>query len=66
MAKIDEDKDLALVEQLLFKPRGLNVQRFSQAELRTTRTPDFRVFKGARHMAHCEVKSPNDPWLDNL
>jgi len=28
------------------------------------KTPDFRVVRGGELVAYCEVKSPNDPWLD--
>jgi hypothetical protein len=65
MAKIDESKDLDLVERLLFKPHGLTVTPFAQAELLTGRTPDFKVFRAGYQVAYCEVKSPRDDWLDD-
>jgi hypothetical protein len=68
MAKkpIDEATDLALVNRLLFKPNSLIGQPFSQTELLTGKTPDFRVFKNGQHVAYCEVKSPRDDRLDEL
>ena len=66
MARIDEAKDLERVEQLVFAPHGLALKPFTQAQLRTGRTPDFQVFKNGQHVAYCEVKSPRDDRLDDL
>jgi len=63
MRKPDEDPDLKLIEELIFAPRGLELQRFSHQE--TGRTPDFRVLRAGELAAYCEVKSPRDDWLDN-
>jgi hypothetical protein len=63
MGKPNEDPDLRLVEELLFAPRNLVLQRFSRAETLTGRTPDFRVFRADELAAFCEVKSPRDDWL---
>jgi hypothetical protein len=30
------------------------------------KTPDFRVRQNGILVAYCEVKAPNDPWLDDL
>jgi hypothetical protein len=44
---------------------GLRVQRFSKAEMRQGRTPDFRVFAGDELAFYCEVKTAqDDEWLD--
>lgn len=59
----NEDADLTLVEELLFVPRGLALERFSHAETVAGRTPDFRVRRGSDLVAYCEVKSPRDDWL---
>ena len=59
----NEDRDLRLVEELLFAPRGLKLERFSQSETMAGRTPDFRVFQSGTIIAYCEVKSPRDDLL---
>ncbi len=61
----DEQTDLDLVVEYLVG-RGLSAERFSHAEMLTGRTPDFRVRRDGAVVAFCEVKSPNDPWLDGL
>ena len=60
---IDESADLALVSAWL-EQCGLTATRFTQAEMQVGKTPDFRVVRGGELVAYCEVKSPNDPWLD--
>jgi hypothetical protein len=60
----NEGPDLKLVEELVFAPHGLDLQRFSHAEPVAGRTPDFRVTCDGRLVAFCEVKSPRDDWLD--
>lgn len=42
------------------------VSRFEHAETQKGKTPDFRVICGEDLVAYCEVKSPHDPWLDEL
>ncbi len=59
----DEQPDLDLVASY-FLNRGLTAERFSHAETQIGRTPDFRVRQDDKLVAYCEVKSPNDPWLD--
>jgi hypothetical protein len=61
----DEDRDLEVIEDLLFAPRGLQLQRFTQAETLAGKTPDFRAFKAENLVAFCEAKSPPDDWLDD-
>ena len=63
--KPDEEPDLKLVEELIFAPKGLALQRFSHSETVTGRTPDIRVLRKGKLAALCEVKSPRDDWLDN-
>jgi len=44
---------------------GLRVERFSKAEMRKGRTPDFRVFADEALAFYCEVKTAQeDEWLD--
>lgn len=61
----NEELDLDLVSACL-ADRGLPAERFSQAETQAGKTPDFRVRREGMLVAYCEVKSPNDPWLDDL
>jgi len=61
----NEDADLSFVKELIFAPRGLDLERFSRVETLAGRTPDFRVIRDGRLLAHCEVKSPRDDWLDD-
>jgi hypothetical protein len=63
--KYDEQPDLNLLAAWLAKPeRGLSTARFTDRETKTGKTPDFRMLRGKDLVAFCEVKSPNDPWLD--
>lgn len=44
---------------------GLRVERFTKAEMRQGRTPDFRVYAGHELAFYCEVKTAQeDEWLD--
>ncbi|MBK8898204.1 MAG: hypothetical protein IPN66_13625 [Candidatus Competibacteraceae bacterium] len=58
------DTDEYKVNQYL-EERGFTVERFSKAEIRAGKTPDFRVFQNGKFLFYCEVKSsPEDRWLD--
>jgi hypothetical protein len=57
----DEEPDLKLAEELIFRGHGLTLER---VEVRAGRAPDFRVLSGDTLKAFCEVKSPRDDWLD--
>jgi hypothetical protein len=61
----NEQLDLDLVANY-FSNLGLSAERFSHAETQTGKTPDFRIRQGGILVAYCEVKAPNDPWLDEL
>lgn len=63
MRELDEQRDLDLVAAYL-ATKDLIVHRFPHTETQTGKTPDFRVMRGEDLVAYCEVKSPNDPWLD--
>ena len=69
MVKINEESDLELVKELVFRPRGLSVERFSKEETShkdgSKKSPDFKVFFENQLSAYCEVKSPRDDWLDD-
>jgi len=53
---MDVKDDERLVEDWLTK-KGLRVERFSKAEMRCSKTPEFRVFRGSKLAFFCEVKS---------
>lgn len=59
----DESRDLPIVTRF-FESHGLISERFTKAETRSGKTPDFRIRKDGKLVSYCEVKSPNDPWLD--
>lgn len=59
----DESADLAFVADL-FGSQQLQAIPFSKAEVGSGKTPDFRIMRGDQLLAYCEVKSPNDEWLD--
>ena len=45
--------------------RGLTAERFSKAETRAGKTPDFRISRNGEFLFYCEVKSSaEDRWLD--
>jgi hypothetical protein len=45
--------------------KGFTAGRFSKAEMRDGKTPDFRVSRNSEFLFFCEVKSsPADRWLD--
>lgn len=57
-----EDEDIVVN---LLTGKGLRAERFSKAERRQGKTPDFRVFQGETLKFFCEVKSvEDDTWLD--
>ena len=58
------DPDEERVKHYL-EERGFSVERFSKAEVRAGKTPDFCVFQNGTFLFYCEVKSsPEDRWLD--
>jgi hypothetical protein len=60
-AKLDGE---ARVQEFLVAA-GLRVERFTKAEMKRGRTPDFRVFAGDALAIYCEVKTAQeDEWLD--
>jgi hypothetical protein len=62
--KPNETRDLALVDKLLFADTNLTLKRFSKAETRAGRTPDYRMLLASELVGFCEVKSPRDDGLD--
>jgi hypothetical protein len=44
---------------------ALRAERFTKAEMRQGKTPDFRIFKGSEFVFYCESKHVQyDDWLD--
>jgi hypothetical protein len=44
---------------------GLRPERFTKAEMRRSKTPDFRAFQGEELVLYCEAKHvQRDEWLD--
>jgi hypothetical protein len=60
----DEAADLAAVCRLLFADHGIVPVRYSKAETRAGRSPDFKIMLADRLVGFSEVKSPRDDWLD--
>lgn len=60
----DETADIDLTDELLFRPRGLVLERFPPEEIGRGKTPDRRVIQGGHLVAFAEIKSPRDDWLD--
>lgn len=59
----DEAADLALVRELLFDNPAFVLEPFSDLELKSGSTPDFRVRDSGALAGFVEVKSPRDDWL---
>jgi hypothetical protein len=59
------DRDEERVKGYL-EEHKLTAKRYSKAETRVWKTPDFRVFQHEKLLFYCEVKSsPEDRWLDD-
>ena len=52
-----------LLMQQFFAARGLVAERIPEM---TTKTPDFRILRGAEVVAYCEVKSPRDVFAERV
>jgi hypothetical protein len=62
----NEQLDLDLINALIFAPAGLDLEPFDDLELKTSPTPDRRVWKAGEHVAFAGLKSPRDDRLDNM
>ena len=62
MVQQDEDADHRIVRDF-FAKRGLLAERIVET---VTKTPDFRIRRGAAVVAFCEVKSPQDVFSDRV
>jgi len=63
--KFSEQPDLDTVASWL-RDREIRTTRFPIKDTRVSKTPDFKLWRKAKLVAFCEVKSPNDPWLDDM
>jgi hypothetical protein len=62
MAQVQESADLNLVADF-FAGRGLVAERIPES---TTKTPDFKLLRGADVVGYCEVKSPQDVFVERV
>jgi hypothetical protein len=62
IVQTQEESDLQLVEQF-FAERGLKAERIPEA---TTKTPDFKILQGGDVVAFCELKSPQDVFVERV
>lgn len=58
----DEAEDVALMRELAFDPKGIELEPYSDAELRLGKTPDFKLLKDGGLRGYCELKSPRDDF----
>lgn len=56
----DEAADVALMEELAFTPNGIELEPYSEEELKRGKTPDFKLNKDGALCGYCELKSPRD------
>jgi ribosomal protein L30 len=60
---IDEMADRELTRALIFTPRQLLLQAFTEEEMRGRKTPDFKLVNDGHLLGYCELKSPRDDWI---
>lgn len=58
-----EAEDQKLVEEIIFNPNHLDLQKIPRS---SKLTADFQVTLNGSVVAYCELKSPHDDWLDKL
>jgi hypothetical protein len=59
-----EVADTKLIQELIFQPREIVLQRFSKEETTKGKTPDFKLMKESKLCGYCELKSPRgDDWI---
>jgi hypothetical protein len=61
--KPTEGADTKLMQELVFRPSNVVLQRFSKEEVAKRKTPDFKLTKGSELCGYCELKSPRDDWV---
>jgi hypothetical protein len=60
--KPDEAADTKLIQELIFQPCKIALQKFSKEEMAKGKTPDFKLIKDSQLCGYCELKSPKDDW----
>ena len=66
VAQDKRSKEAVEIAEEWLRSLGLKPRRFSKQEMKSGKTPDFRVFKDEELVFFCEVKSPRDDFLDDL
>lgn len=65
MSKGEISMDAELKVKEFLQSYGLSPEKYSKKELRTGKTPDFKVHKDNKLSFYCEIKNPEkDSWLD--
>ena len=59
----DEAQDAALMRRLAFDPNCIVLEPYSDAELKSGKTPDFKLRKDGNLSGFCEMKSPRDDYV---
>lgn len=59
----DEAADVGLLRRLAFDPNGIVPERYSDAELKSGKTPDFKLLRDGKLHGFCELKSPKDDYV---
>jgi large subunit ribosomal protein L30 len=59
----DEAADAALMHKLAFDGKNITLEPYSDAELKTGKTPDFKLYKDGKLCGYCEMKSPRDDYV---
>ena len=59
----DEAADAALMRKLAFDSNGIELEPYTEAELKTGKTPDFKLHKDGKLCGYCEMKSPRDDYV---
>jgi large subunit ribosomal protein L30 len=58
----DEAADVALMRKLAFDGCGIQLEPYTQADLKTGKTPDSKLYKNGKLCGYCEMKSPRDDY----
>jgi hypothetical protein len=59
----DEAADIALTRKLALDGKGIELEPYSDAALKSGRTPDFKLYKNGKLVGFCEIKSARDDFV---
>jgi ribosomal protein L30 len=59
----DEAVDVALMRELAFDGNEIALEPYSDATLKSGKTPDFKLFGNGKLIGFCEMKSPRDDYI---